>query len=450
VRCILYAAAGALVLTAGPALAQPTATTVVPTPFLTLVQTALAVSPSAQIPSRERAIAALDLDTARMRASALGTLDAAASTTLHQSGTARDLGPSVSVQYAILDGGLRAAEAAIARTEGGEADQDARIAALAVFSAVGSAYNALWLAQQDVRVVRDLKARIDRDLQTLRNARRVGIVGEIDVDRAAAESQAEATVLLQAQSDERLQRAVLNVLINRQPASPLVALPDLGLALPPFGNAAEAIDAATAANPQALRDELAVAAAQGAVDVQRAALRPTLTLASSASYDVLNPNLATGAAAVPSLGAGAYRLAAQLGLGFSQHLFDFGVTRRAIARAELEKSITGLTLDQERQSLATQAASAFYTWQQSGVNVGSAAAQEQLAARVFAISSRAQRAGETSYFEVASDEQSLFNAEITTVAASVMIHEFVKETPTIFENMASAVAVQTNGLAAVL
>ncbi len=34
--------------------------------------------------------------------------------------------------------------------------------------------------------------------------------------------------------------------------------------------------------------------------------------------------------------------------------------------------------------------------------------------------------------------------------ASVMIHEFVKETPTIFENMASAVAVQTNGLAAVL
>ncbi len=36
------------------------------------------------------------------------------------------------------------------------------------------------------------------------------------------------------------------------------------------------------------------------------------------------------------------------------------------------------------------------------------------------------------------------------LASSVMIHEFVKETPTIFENMASAVAVQTNGLAAVL
>ncbi len=34
--------------------------------------------------------------------------------------------------------------------------------------------------------------------------------------------------------------------------------------------------------------------------------------------------------------------------------------------------------------------------------------------------------------------------------SSVMIHEFVKERPTIFENMASAVAVQTNGLAAVL
>jgi multidrug efflux pump subunit AcrB len=39
---------------------------------------------------------------------------------------------------------------------------------------------------------------------------------------------------------------------------------------------------------------------------------------------------------------------------------------------------------------------------------------------------------------------------LTAVQPSVMIHEFVKETPTIFENMASAVAVQTNGLAAVL
>ncbi len=41
-------------------------------------------------------------------------------------------------------------------------------------------------------------------------------------------------------------------------------------------------------------------------------------------------------------------------------------------------------------------------------------------------------------------------AYVLAAAASVMIHEFVKETPTIFENMASAVAVQTNGLAAVL
>lgn len=403
-------------LVGAPARAQPTAT-VAPTPFLTLVQTALAVSPNAQIPSRERAIAALDLQTARRRASALGTIDAAATATLHQPGVARDLGPSITAQYAILDGGLRAAEAAIARIEGRQADQDARIAALTVFTEAGSAYDALWLAQQDVRIVSGLKARVDRDLQTLRNANRAGIVGEIDVDRAAAQSQAEATVLFQAQSDERLERAVLNVLLNRSAASPLVVLPDLGLTTPPFTDATEAIDAAAAANPQALLDELAVASAQAAVDEQRAALRPTLTLAGSTSYDLLNPVFATTAAGVPGLGAGAYRLAAQLGIGFSQRLFDFGVTRRAIARAELQQSISSLTLDQERQSLATQAASAYYTWQQSIVNVRSATAQEQLDARIYTISRRAQRAGETSYFEVASDEQALFNAQVTTVAA---------------------------------
>jgi len=115
-------AAAVLALIAAPALAQPAATTVAPTPFLDVVQAALAISPSAEIPARERAIAALDLETARTRASALGTLDAAAAATLHQAGIARDLGPSVSVQYAILDGGLRAAEAAIARIEGRQAN----------------------------------------------------------------------------------------------------------------------------------------------------------------------------------------------------------------------------------------------------------------------------------------------------------------------------------------
>ncbi|MDQ2907738.1 MAG: TolC family protein, partial [Candidatus Eremiobacteraeota bacterium] len=158
-----------------------------PTPFLDAIVLALRQDPTVLIPADEAAIGRLNEIDAVRRISGTAVVDGSVSDTLHDTRIRESFGPSVNAELAILDGGLRHAEAAIAALEVQQAGVDQRTDAIAAFAQVGSVYDALWQAQRSTTVLAQQERDAAADVRTLAAANRLGGVGRIDVERARAQ-----------------------------------------------------------------------------------------------------------------------------------------------------------------------------------------------------------------------------------------------------------------------
>ncbi|MDQ2780210.1 MAG: efflux transporter outer membrane subunit, partial [Pseudomonadota bacterium] len=219
-------------------------------------------------------------------------------------------------------------DAATANAEASAADLAS--ATLSAQAELAIDYYSLREADAEIALLQDAATAYERALQITQNRYAAGVIAKTDVLQAQTQlANARASLASLQATRARLQHAIA-VLVGKAPADSTVAPSPWGQQVPavPLGLPSQLLQR----RPDIAANERAVAAANAAIGVQRAAYFPSLGLSASIG------------SAGAGLGIGSLFNASgtlwSLGASVAQTVFDAGATRARVAGAEAARDVT--------------------------------------------------------------------------------------------------------------
>jgi len=300
-------------------------------------------------------------------------------------------GNAVQDQIAIAQANLRGQQSAFAATAGQVvlAVRQAYYNYVQSEGQVAAAQHAVDASQENVRVT---GARV-----------RVGTSPQFDLLQAQVQLAQAQRTLTQAKAAAVAAEQQLAAVINVPISSQISASTPMGLPTPP-PDVEALVTQALSARPEIAQSQAAIQAAQAAVDLAAAGLRPTITLTGGPS--IVSNDLSASA---PVTWSGTLQL--------TLAVFDGGLTKAKVEQARQQLALTRVQLEQTQQTVEVQVRAAYLNLQQAAEQLASAQAGLTAAQEALRIANVRFQAGVGTQLEVVTAVQNLAAADAADVQA---------------------------------
>jgi outer membrane protein TolC len=300
-------------------------------------------------------------------------------------------GNAVQDQIGIAQANLRGQESAFAATAGQTvlAVRQAYYNYVQSEGQVAAAQRAVDASQENVRVT---GARV-----------RVGTSPQFDLLQAQVQLTQAQRTLTQAKAAAVAAEQQLAAVIDVPIASQISATTPMGLPAPPPDLEA-LVKQALSGRPEVAQSQAAIQAAQAAVDLAAAGLRPVITL--TGGPQILSNDLSSS---TPVTWAGT--------LAMTLAVFDGGLTRAKVEQARQQLALTRVQLEQTQQTVEQQVRAAYLNLQQAAEQLASAQAGLTAAQEALRIANVRFQAGVGTQLEVVTAVQNLAAADAAVVQA---------------------------------
>jgi OMF family outer membrane factor len=300
-------------------------------------------------------------------------------------------GNAVQDQIAIAQANLRGQQSAFAAT----AEQTVLAVRQAYFNYVQSegqvaaAQRAVDASQENVRVT---QAQVN-----------VGTSPEFNLLQAQVQLAQAQRTLTQAKAAAVLSEQQLAAVVNLPISSAIDATTPMGLPAPP-ADVEALVKQGLSNRPEIAQAQAAIQAAQAAVDLAEAGLRPNITLAGGPQMQ--SNSLSTN---TPVTWAGT--------LALTLAIFDGGLTKAKVEQARQQVALTRIQLEQTQQTIEEQVRAAYLNLQQAAEQLRSAQAGLVAAQEALRIANVRFQAGVGTQLEVVTAIQNLAAADAAVVQA---------------------------------
>ncbi|MHB8733238.1 MAG: TolC family protein [bacterium] len=300
-------------------------------------------------------------------------------------------GNAVQDQIAIAQANLRGQQSAFAATAGQTvlAVRQAYYNYVQSEGQVAAAQRAVDASQENVRVT---QAQV-----------RVGTSPEFNLLQAQVQLAQAQRTLTQAKAAAVQAEQQLAAVVNLPISSAIDATTPMGLPVPPPDLDA-LVKQGLASRPEVSQAQAAIQAAQAAVDLAEAGLRPNLTL--TGGPQMLSNSLSTS---TPVTWAGT--------LALTLAIFDGGLTKAKVDQARQQLTLTRVQLEQTQQTVEEQVRAAYLNLQQAAEQLASTQAGLAAAQEALRIANVRFQAGVGTQLEVVTAIQNLAAADAALVQA---------------------------------
>src|SRR5579884_4211472 len=295
-------------------------------------------------------------------------------------------GNALQDQIAIAQASLRAAEAALSAL----ANQ--------IVLQARQAYYAMQLAQGQVAAAQRAVAAAQENVRVTQARVRAGTSPQFDLLQA----QQQQTLMAQRANVITAQQQ-LNVVLNQAIVASVAPATPLGLPAPPEDVEA-LVRQALQTRPELAQVQAQEQAAQAAIDLAAAGLRPNVSL--TGGPQIVTSDITTRAPVTWAAG-----------IQMTLTIFDGGVTRAKIEQARQQLAVAQTTEAQTRQTIEQQVRTAYVSMQSSAEQLRSAETALVAAREALRIANVRFQAGVGTQLEVVTAEQNLASADLGVVQA---------------------------------
>jgi outer membrane protein TolC len=232
---------------------------------------------------------------------------------------------------------------------------------------------------------------------------RVGTSPQFDLLQAQVQLAQAQRSLTQAKAAAVAAEQQLAAVIDVPIASAISATTPMGLPAPP-PDVEALVTQALAGRPEIAQGQAAIQAAQAAVDLAAAGLRPTITLSGGPS--IVSNDLSASA---PVTWSGTLQM--------TLAVFDGGLTKAKVEQARQQLTLTRVQLEQTQQTVEQQVRAAYLNLQQAAEQLASAQAGLTASQEALRIANVRFQAGVGTQLEVVTAVQNLAAADAAVVQA---------------------------------